>query len=218
MFLCNKKLQKQNGKYFIIFYILFASIALTSLLLSSKANIAISINKLHCNLCDFSFKYITYLGTAIPLVILNLIFILQKKKKELLIGLLSSILLISIISIFKKLIYAERPSMYFYHFNTDYIFHYVKGVALHSYQSFPSGHTATAFVTFFLAAIFLSSNKTILQIIYFFLAFLVAYSRMYLFQHFLIDIFAGALVGILCVLIAYFLTNKILKTNNYEKK
>ncbi len=80
------------------------------------------------------------------------------------------------------------------------VLHFVEGVHLNYVNSFPSGHTATAFALFlFLAS--LTKNKG-LQLFYAIIACLVGYSRTYLSQHFVVDITFGAILGIL----SYFLS------------
>ncbi len=64
---------------------------------------------------------------------------------------------------------------------------------LHRHNSFPSGHTATAFAGFCCMAFFTRSFG--LQALFALAAGLVAYSRMYLGQHFLSDLLAGAVIG-----------------------
>ena len=68
--------------------------------------------------------------------------------------------------------------------------------------SFPSGHTATAFGTALLLSVFTKNKKY--SLLYLFAALLVAYSRIYLGQHFLQDVLAGALIGVPVALIVYF--------------
>ena len=74
-------------------------------------------------------------------------------------------------------------------------FHIVSGVHMHSSYSFPSGHAATIFAMCLILAGF-TRNKT-LKILFLFIAFLVAFSRVYLSQHFLTDMYAGSFIGIL---------------------
>ncbi len=76
--------------------------------------------------------------------------------------------------------------------------------------SFPSGHTMSAFCLFGFVA-FVSSNyvkKGFWQFLFLMLAVLVAFSRVYLFQHFLKDVTLGAFLGIaLAILLAWFCDN-----------
>ncbi|MBU6325624.1 MAG: phosphatase PAP2 family protein, partial [Bacteroidetes bacterium] len=76
----------------------------------------------------------------------------------------------------------------------------VPSVPLHRNNSFPSGHTATAFTGFCCMAFFTRSFG--IQAIFALLAGLVAYSRMYLGQHFLVDLLAGAAIGISTALVS----------------
>jgi len=64
---------------------------------------------------------------------------------------------------------------------------------LHHRHSFPSGHTATAFAGFCCLAYF--TRSFFLQALFALCAAAVAYSRLYLGQHFLGDVLAGAVIG-----------------------
>ena len=77
------------------------------------------------------------------------------------------------------------------------LIHTVKGVAMHQMNSFPSGHTATAF-SIFLLTIYLFDNKKMILIGLLY-AMLCAYSRVYLGQHFPLDLGGGIIVAILTV-------------------
>jgi membrane-associated phospholipid phosphatase len=73
------------------------------------------------------------------------------------------------------------------------LLHFVSDVQVHNNYSFPSGHTATIFCL----AVFLSLiiRNRIATVLLFVTALLVGYSRIYLLQHFLMDVAAGAFVG-----------------------
>jgi membrane-associated phospholipid phosphatase len=91
------------------------------------------------------------------------------------------------------------------------LIHKVEGVVMHQLSSFPSGHTATAF-TIFLLTIYLFDNKkmVLIGLIY---AMLCAYSRVYLGQHFPLDLGGGILVAIITVEIS-----KRIRKNNKDVK
>lgn len=81
--------------------------------------------------------------------------------------------------------------------------------------SFPSGHSTTAAVLFTFLAF--RMNKRWGQIVLSILLFSVAYSRIYLFQHFPVDVLAGIGIGIsFQCLLEYSLGNKM-KSPVYQK-
>ena len=81
--------------------------------------------------------------------------------------------------------------------------HTVKGVEMHLWNSFPSGHTATAF-TLFLLTTYLFPKKTVLAIgaLY---AIACGYSRVYLGQHFPLDVAGGITVAIITILLSIYI-------------
>ncbi|MFW5657174.1 MAG: phosphatase PAP2 family protein, partial [Bacteroidota bacterium] len=71
----------------------------------------------------------------------------------------------------------------------------VPEVVVYSARSFPSGHTTSAFALFICLVFYTKSLP--LKIIFFFLAVLVGFSRVYLSQHFFCDVVAGSFLGVL---------------------
>lgn len=108
----------------------------------------------------------------------------------------------------KMLFHTDRPLAFFEKINHSW--HFVDGVEVHIANSFPSGHTTTAFAIFTLIA-FIGSNKKISPL-WIVVASLTGYSRSYLFQHFPEDILGGAIVGVVSSTVAY---NWI--KNNYKE-
>ncbi len=149
---------------------------------------------------DLLFPYITYLGDGVFFVLVCLIALVYNRG----IGwmALASFALSSLASLFLKTIVfpnSPRPLLYFEH--STYQYHIIKGLEIHSYNSFPSGHTTTAFALFSLCA-FLGEQKR-RGIFLLLLAFLIGYSRVYLFQHFVEDAYVGSLVGTISSIIVY---------------
>ena len=87
--------------------------------------------------------------------------------------------------------------------------HSVPGVEIHTFNSFPSGHTATAF-TLFILTTYLFPNKYVLSIgiVY---AIVCGYSRVYLAQHFPLDLAGGIFVALLTLPISIFIREKLNK-------
>ena len=99
----------------------------------------------------------------------------------------------------KRLLWADllRPRLYFEQQGLDIL--WVEGIKPYGHHSFPSGHAATAFAMLALMA-FMSEvprNRILLGL----MAGWVGFTRVYLAQHFMVDVVAGALLGTAC---AYF--------------
>ena len=77
--------------------------------------------------------------------------------------------------------------------------------------SFPSGHSMRSFA----AATVLFMNNKKFGIPAFILAFLTAFSRVYLYAHYFTDVFAGAILGIVCAIIVYKVLINNKKVNNF---
>ena len=131
---------------------------------------------------------------------------------------LASNLLLStlIVQPIKHIVHAPRPLTWFAENMPDVSLPLVEGVRMNHWLSFPSGHTTTFFVLFFTLSIILCAEnikgKNILSFICFLCASFGAYTRIYLSQHFALDIFAGILIAILSTLLLYYFL--VLKTQN----
>lgn len=90
----------------------------------------------------------------------------------------------------------DRPITYFRKLQSLGEINLIEGIELHSgATSFPSGHTMSAFALFGLLAM-LVPRKNWVGLLFFGLALLVGVSRIYLVQHFLKDVYLGAIIGI----------------------
>jgi len=207
------KILTNNRLFFIIFLIWVIFVGVLQLLFT-PTEIMFWINRHHNSLSDSFFYYVTLFGEDMIwfLMLCSLVYdyyVLENNRndaiKVLLISWLSKVLLsVSLKNIFNY----PRPIEVYQH--SGQVIHFVDGITIHHWQSFPSGHTLTAFA-FACVCLFLS-KKTYPAIIALLIAMLVGYSRIYLFQHFPRDVFVGGVLGVgVVVIVAFFQkSNKIL--------
>ena len=119
----------------------------------------------------------------------------------------------------KYLVNAPRPLTWFAENYPDISLPLVEGVKMNHWLSFPSGHTTTFFALFFCLSIILCEEnikgKNILSLLCFVCATFGAYTRIYLSQHFLLDIFAGILIAVCSTLVLYFFLVKKTKNTHF---
>jgi membrane-associated phospholipid phosphatase len=194
-----------RNSYFIFPYFTVFLLFVVLLLVFPKADVHLFINTCNSPFLDLFFKWITVLGNGfftMGIVCLFLFFHFRKSAIILLAFVISGI----IVQCLKTTVFSEtlRPWAYF---EGKSPLHLVEGVYLLSIQSFPSGHSASAFALFLCLATF-TSNK-LLKFLLFIIASLTAFSRVYLSQHFLGDALAGSLLGLLItLLVIYYLYHR----------
>ena len=157
----------------------------------SDRSLHLFVNQFHTPFFDFFFKYLTYLGDGlifIPLIILY--FFLHRPTAFRL--MIAGILTLVFTALLKQVIFDSVPRPLEY-FGAEKLY-LVKNVTMAHWNSFPSGHTTTAFVIF--ALLKKKYTSKIFSGAFFFLAVLSGFSRVYLSQHFLLDIFVGAFLGL----------------------
>jgi len=142
-----------------------------------------------------AFFFSTLLSSAVIILILFFFFVSSKKFKYLL-SLLDVFLVFTVVQVMKLLIPRVRPN--WINLNKT-VFEVVGG-------SFPSLHAATAFS---LAMILSRGEKKRKKALYYSLALIIAFSRVVLGVHYLLDIIAGALVGVLIALFFHFFRKDI---------
>ena len=97
--------------------------------------------------------------------------------------------------VLKRLVFTGHPRPVFYfELHSGYpALHLVAGQAMNGLKSFPSGHTTTAFSVFLLLTVLARNRRWGFGFLL--LAVGVAYSRVYLAQHFVEDVLAGSALG-----------------------
>ena len=193
---------------FYIPYLVFVLTLIVLILCNEKADLHLWIISFNSTLADVFFHYYTFVGDWIPYAVIGgLLFYNYRMAFFVLVSQLAS----GLVSIIIKQTWNEpRPVLYFKEHFPNVQLHQIIGEHLHSSHSFPSGHTITAFA-FFLALSFFT-KRTFLHFLYFVLAFLVAYSRIYLSQHFTIDVLVGSFIGVsVTILCKYYFDKTTMK-------
>ena len=183
------QLDSRPASSYRLYSFIVSGLFLASLIIQ-KGQDVLWINGHHSTFQDQVFPLITDLGNGIVFMVILLatLFIrIQYTVATALAWIGHGIL----VSIFKELLFSglKRPRKVL----DSSLLHFVPGVDVHRYNTFPSGHTATAFCVALLVTLIF--RKKIIGIIALLLALLVAYSRIYLLQHFLMDVAAGAIIG-----------------------
>ncbi|MCS6821394.1 MAG: phosphatase PAP2 family protein [Microscillaceae bacterium] len=176
---------------------------------TQKGEIEIWLNQRHTPFLDIAFSILTFMGDGF-FVLLVCILYLFIRFYEALVLLLVYIFSGIPVQILKNTLFLGEPRPKVFFENIAQKLHFVKGLEIHSYNSFPSGHSATAFAIMLFFAMFLpEKHRNWGGVCCFLIAFLIATSRIYLLQHFFIDTFVGALIGtVTAFLVIGFIENR----------
>lgn len=213
---------KKNSAYkhvlpFLVPTIVLALVLGIALLITPKAELHLALCQPHTTGLDTIVPIITNLVDWLPYVVVVLLLFYRAGWATF----LASNLLLSTIIVqpIKHIVCAPRPLTWFAENMPDISLPLVEGVRMNHWLSFPSGHTTTFFVLFFTLSIILCEEdikgKNILSFICFLCASFGAYTRIYLSQHFALDIFAGILIALFSTLVLYFFLVKKSKNNQF---
>lgn len=167
-----------------------------------KGDLVLYFNEIHTPFFDWFFKYYTYVGHGLLFIVPFVWYLFIKFRYSAI--LLTTFAIQGILSPLMKRVplwNSVRPKLYFE--NSDVVLNFVEGVRVHSQNSLPSGHTTTAF-SFFVILSLLSGSRT-WTIIGLLLAVIGGLSRVYLIQHFYIDIYFGGILGTVSAFLAWYL-------------
>lgn len=195
-------------KEVVITYIALITIGLIPLVLFDNMDLFMKINKYHNPILDKFFYYVSFLGNGFLYVGLFFILILLKVNNRPLLGAGIGLTITAIIVKFMKLYLFKSKLRPFNIIPINFDIHLSKNFSLNSEASFPSGHSAVIF-SMVCFIILLLNLKSYWNIIFFILAILVAYSRIYLGHHFYRDVYFGALIGGLSTIMSYLYINSL---------
>lgn len=193
-----------------IFFLAFSGLILTGLAITVRlpqGDEILFFSAYRCTFSDFLFKATTLLGEGYPFVLAGALLWWQRRKFPWDITLLG--FCVSLVSFLAKTWFAQdRPYAFFQKAGKLDLLVPVEGVVMHTGStSFPSGHTMAAFGLYTFLAL-LIRGRDLLSLFWLLIAVMVGISRIYLAQHFLQDVLAGAFLGTIIALIFTFFNRK----------
>jgi membrane-associated phospholipid phosphatase len=177
---------------FFIAYLFVLAPGIFLLLSQGKSKSFLILNAFHTDWLDRFFICYTELGNGLTIVLLSLFFFFVLKKRKLGLTFLVTYAFTGLLAqLIKPLAESPRPLVFF---SPEWLPFFIRGVIHTGNSSFPSGHTVSAFAAAAVLALYCRSS--VLEVLFLILAVAVGFSRVYLSQHFLIDVLAGSFIGV----------------------
>lgn len=180
----------QKNKLFYGLTLMFWLVYGIVLLLTAKGEPLLFINRYHYHVYDYFFFVMTYFGDGLFSVFFLVGILLFVNIRKAFVVTFTFLAVVLVIQALKFTFVEPRPFVYFQETQGVY---YIPWLEIHKFNSFPSGHTAQAFC--FAACICFYAQKRY-TVLVFTLAALTGLSRMYLLQHFPVDVLVGSFVSV----------------------
>lgn len=180
-------------KILLILLFLFSS---SIFYFTDSVTISLFFNNHHWDVLDRFFSFISCFGEKYFYIFIGALMLVVKKNKFLPFP-LSFINFTIVVQFLKRVIFADhkRPSVALQQLLPEIELNLVPYISVEQDFSFPSGH-ATMIFSLIILFIYVFEVKNIFsQCMLIFFAILVAISRLYLLQHFFVDVYCGALIG-----------------------
>lgn len=178
---------------------MFIGIGFTYVFSFEKGGLVLYFNNNQSEFYNVFFRLATLLaeGGVLALIFMISIWYSFGKAVILIVAFLANSIIVQFL---KKIVFnMPRPALFY---KEIVELNYLEGVSINYYHSFPSGHTATAFLIFSMLAIY-TRNK-FLQFSLCLIAISVGISRVYLLQHFVVDVVFGAMLGVAVSYITFY--------------
>lgn len=192
--------QRPVVRSFLVSWSVLAASALIALLTTEKLKLHATLNSHHTPWADAFFTNFTHLADGLVPTAIALLLLFTSNLRSFLLMALSCSLSAIVLQTLKHTLFIDmdRPSM----FRDQLVgMDWVDGVELHRYFSFPSGHSTAAFSMCLSLAVIIGARYG--GVLWVLVAALLAFSRVYLSQHFLQDALAGSALGTLTALLVY---------------
>ncbi len=175
------------------------------------------INQHYNDFWDTAFSYITHIGDGLTAILIIVALFIWKEKYGY-IALFAFLFTSGITHGLKFFVFhdANRPLLSLWDFFQEGGEGHlaIPRVGMKVHYSFPSGHTTSAMSIFCLLALIFNERRKWTGLILSALAILASFSRVYLSQHFMEDVFLGTIIGTLGTLVMFvWLDKKIVNFN-----
>lgn len=179
------------------------------LLNNEKGVVSKLVNTHHTDFLDVFMYRATMMGEGMVITLILLILLGMSTLRNwwyFAAALFTNILPSILTQIIKRTVNAPRPLKYFG--DAQWI-HTLPEWPRYMDHSFPSGHTCGAFCLFTFLSFLLAPKYRWVGIIFFLLALLVAYTRIYLVMHFFEDVYIGSIIGTLSTVFIMWFMNRL---------
>ena len=190
----------RSVRLYLTSYSILLLITLVPLIIYSQDELFLLLNNWHFKFLDSFFYWLTYLGDGIVFALIIVVLLFFSYRQAVL-GLVIFLVTAGLAQLLKRVIFSDvlRPVA---NLGKEYVLAIPEGVTPLMNNSFPSGHTTTAFaLSFFLLVSFHDKINWLLMLI---LALLVGYSRVYMTHHYPIDVWAGSIIGTIGAFFLYY--------------
>lgn len=206
----------KKNQYFFLPIVIFYVFAIYRIMMFSKIDNHLFFNRWVGNpYVDWFFKYLTHFGDGWFLIFIVFLLLFQNIRKALIL-LISYAIAGGLVSVLKNYVFdVSRPHFVFDYYYKDITVNYVEGVELLALNSFPSGHSTAAFVL--VTFLMFQFDNRFIKFLFGLTGILIAFSRVYLSQHWINDIVAGSLIGMVLSSVILILFDKYNWLHQYNK-
>lgn len=199
----NLQIIKTNA-YFLVPFFVVCIVSIASIFILGNSELYLFINQQYSGFTDFLFLSFTHLGDGV-IAGLFIFILMWVSLREALTFLIITLLITLLVMLCRRYFFGDlnRPIIYL----GEQFIRLVPGYTPPKLNTFPSGHTATAFSVYFYLAILVKQKG--IKFGLFLIACTIGYSRLYLSAHFPADVVAGAMFAVLITLATYFYFRKI---------
>ena len=194
---------------FIFTYLFFVVIGLFILVKIDHGDVVLWLNGISKEKWDAFVNLLTDVGLGSFVAVL-MVLLSSLQIRYAIMGLINLGLVGLFTNLFKKFLFPERIRPFNYFLYDDFP-RFIHAAELNYHSSFPSGHTMTIFAAMGLISYFI--GKRTWGVVLFFAALIIGFTRIYLLQHFFLDVYVGSLLGVLSTLITIWLFDGVWALN-----